>query len=173
MEANTPIFSAAVILLVLGSPVFAYQQVIDLGAGTAYSINDNGLIVGESGGRAFLYNPSGGGSKIDLEASAAPHKASLIRINNNNKIVGQADGWACLFDSTGGGANILLGGTGFGGSAYSINNSNKIVGVSGGGHACFFSNFRDLGTLNLGSEEHCLFHQRQRQGCRQKLYLIR
>ncbi len=87
------------------------------------------------------------GPKSTSEPSAAQSVA--YSINNNNKIVGQADGWACLFDSTGGGANILLGGTGFGGSAYSINNSNKIVGVSGGGHACFFSNFRDLGTLNL------------------------
>ena len=158
MRGKNTLFSAAVILLVLSNPVFAYRQVIDLGTlgGTssgASSINDSGQIVGyayNSSGqsRACLFDSTGGGANTNL-GTLGGSQSVAYSINNNNKIVGQADGQACLFDPTGGGANTLLGGAGFGGSAYSINNGNKIVGVSGGGHACFFSHFKDLGTLNL------------------------
>jgi probable HAF family extracellular repeat protein len=147
MRAKAIVFSSVVISLFLNTSAIAYRQIIDLGPGTAYSINDNGQVVGKSGDHAFLYKSSDG-SKIDL-GTLGDSQSVAYSINNAGRIVGQADGWACLFDSTGGGTNNLLGGTGFGGIAYSINNSDRIVGASGNGHACFFSLFRDLGTLNL------------------------
>ena len=80
-EKNT-LFPAAVILLVLGSSVFAYQQVIDLGISVGYqcsraqSINDNGQIVGYAcnensyglvtSQRTCLFDSSGGGDNTNL-----------------------------------------------------------------------------------------------------------
>ena len=123
MKANTPVFSAAVILLVLGSPVFAYQQVIDLGTlgGTssrASSINDSGQIVGyatNSSGykRACLFDSTGGSANTDL-GTLGGSQSNAYSINNNGKIVGYAidnycSTYACLFNSTGGGNNKNLG----------------------------------------------------------------
>ena len=153
MKANTPVFSAAVILLVLGSPVFAYQQVIDLGTlgGTssrASSINDSGQIVGyatNSSGykRACLFDSTGGSANTDL-GTLGGSQSNAYSINNNGKIVGYAidnygSTYACLFNSTGGGNNKNLGtldsvptsptyGGGNYGSAYCINDNGYIVG---------------------------------------------
>ena len=131
MREKHTLFSAAVILLVLGSPVFAYQQVIDLGTLSGYqsskakSINDNGQIVGYAcnentygaitSQRACLFDSSGGGANTNL-GTLGDFQSCAYSINNNGQIVGQAhesniffDSYACLFDSTGGGNNKNLG----------------------------------------------------------------
>jgi uncharacterized membrane protein len=151
MKANTPVFSAAVILLVLGSPVFAYRQLIDLGTlggqqSCAYSINDEGQIVGWAGKdsgssgdqKACLFDASGGGANINLQPAQSGTfiLGAAQSINNKGQIVGWArdifpgPDYACLFDSTGGGANkSLQAPSGQQGShAYSINDSGQIVG---------------------------------------------
>ncbi|MGA2322306.1 MAG: DUF3466 family protein [Sedimentisphaerales bacterium] len=147
MKANTPVFSAAVILLVLGSPVFAYRQLIDLGTlgGTdskALSINDNGQVVGSaynlSGNQhACLFDSTGNGNNIDLGTLSGLPNSGAASINNSGQIVGSAgdsygmSSLACLFDPTGGGANIdlkSLNSQRYLGGASSINNSGIIVG---------------------------------------------
>ena len=170
-EKNT-LFSAAVILLVLCSPVFAYQQVIDLGALSGYqcsraqSINDNGQIVGyvyKSNypfyHRACLFDSTGGGANTNL-GTLGGSQSNAYSINNNGKIVGQAQEgppfdnvyYACLFDSTGGGSNESIGGS----IASCINNNGYIAGqtyVGLVGHACLWYqtsygiSVYDLGTL--------------------------
>jgi probable HAF family extracellular repeat protein len=144
MKTHTPVFSAAIILLVLGSPVFAYQQIIDLGAGIAYSINDNGQIVGyatSSSGdeHACLFDSTGNGNNIYLGTLSGLPNSVAASINNSGQIVGSAGGsygmssLACLFDPTGGGANIdlkSLNSLYHQGGAYSINNSGIIVGAT-------------------------------------------
>jgi probable HAF family extracellular repeat protein len=190
MRGKTTLFSAAVILLVLGSPVFAYRQVIDLGTLGSYqyskatSINDNGQVVGyayadaqDTSGirRACLFDATGGGANTYL-GTLGGFQSCAYSINNNGKIVGQAadssnptpmsSPYACLFDSTGSGNNKNLGTLGAfssAGIAYCINNNGYIVGqaskdvISGGVilsslTACVFNqttpwNNFDLGTL--------------------------
>ncbi len=138
MRGKNTLFPAAVILLVLGSPVFAYRQVIDLGTlgGTsswADSINDNGQIVGyatNSSGykRACLFDSTGGGANTDL-GTLGGNESRAYCINDNGQVVGYAYSssgtqTACRFDSISGGSNKNLGGF----TAYSINNGGSIVG---------------------------------------------
>ena len=144
MKANTPVFSAVVILLVLGSSVFAYQQIIDLGPGIAYSINDNGQIVGyatsSSGDKhACLFDSTGNGNNIYLGTLSGLPNSVAASINNSGQIVGSAgdsygiSSLACRFDPTGGGANIDLKSLSSLyplSSACSINNSGMIVGAA-------------------------------------------
>jgi uncharacterized membrane protein len=163
MIGKNTLFSAAVILLILGSPVFAYQQIIDLGTlggqkSCAYSINDNGQIVGWAGQnpnasgdqKACLFDATGGGANTYL-GTLGGFQSCAYSINNNGQIVGQAadssdptpmsSPYACLFDSTGSGNNKNLGtlsAFSSAGIAYCINNNGYIVGqasksvVSGG-----------------------------------------
>ncbi|MGA2678585.1 MAG: DUF3466 family protein [Sedimentisphaerales bacterium] len=146
MRGKNTLFPAAIILLVLGSPVFAYQQVIDLGALGGYqyskatSINDNGQIVGyaynsvdlPSNRRACFFDSSGGGANTNL-GTLGGSQSCAYSINNNGNIVGNAIdslGWtyyACSFDSTGGGNNKNLGYN----IASCINNKGYVVGQSG------------------------------------------
>jgi probable HAF family extracellular repeat protein len=154
----------AIALLIHGSSAQAYRPVIDLGTlaghncSVAYSINDNGQIVGYSGDpgstgepRACLFDPTGGGANINLGGLGGDYWGEARYINNNGQVVGYADnssgasgyGRPCLFDPTGGGANTDLGT--FGGSvgqARCINNSGQIVGwgcdSSNYLHACLF-----------------------------------
>jgi uncharacterized membrane protein len=177
MREKHTLFSAAVILLVLGSPVFAYQQVIGLGALSGYqysraqSINDNGQIVGyayngvadfSNNRRACLFDSSGGGANTNL-GTLGGSPSCAYSISSNSKIVGQAQKatsslifYACLFDSTGGGNNKDLG---FSDSASTtascINNNGYVVGQSGNNsRAVLYINpqggwptIYDLGTL--------------------------
>jgi probable HAF family extracellular repeat protein len=95
--------------------VFGQYQFIDLGVGQAYSINNNGQIVGESNGQATLFDPMGAGNNVYLGGGCA------YSINNNGQIVGWSNDNAILFDPTGMGNNIDLGV----GSAFSINNNGQ------------------------------------------------
>jgi probable HAF family extracellular repeat protein len=131
---------------------------IDLGTlgdntswGWAYSINNNGRIVGQNNG-ACLFDSTGGGANITLGAGAA------YSINNNGRIVGQSNGGACLFDSTGGGENINLGSLGGNpnlGTAYSINDNSQIIGWafnnSNRYRACLFDSKGGGANINLGT----------------------
>jgi uncharacterized membrane protein len=169
MRGKHTLFSAAVILLILSSPVFAYRQVIDLGTlgGTescAYSINDNGQIVGyayKSTGQylACFFDASGGGANINLQPGGFLGKAQSI--NNNGKIVGWSrdiltgPDYACLFDSAGAGANkSLQPHSSQGGHAYSINDSGQIVGQiyveNVYYHACVFDSTGNGANKDLG-----------------------
>ncbi|MGD0597887.1 MAG: DUF3466 family protein [Sedimentisphaerales bacterium] len=149
MRGKNTLFSAAVILLVLGSPVFAYRQVIDLGTlgGTdskAVSINDNGQIVGcaynlSGNQHACLFDSTGNGNNIYLGTISGLPNSVAASINNSGQIVGSAgdsygvSSLACLFDPTGGGANIdlkSLNSQRYWGGASSINNSGIIVGAT-------------------------------------------
>jgi len=185
MRGKNTLFSAAVILLVLGSPVFAYQQIIDLGTlggkgSCAYSINDKGQIIGwadynpntDSGGskRACLFDATGGGANISLQSGSLAFGVAQS-INNNGQIVGWAlsypggNEYACLFDPTGGGANkTLVSSSSIASHAYSINDNGQIVGYfknnSSQDRACIFDPTgnganKDLGTL--GGTQSCAF----------------
>ncbi|MGA2322305.1 MAG: DUF3466 family protein [Sedimentisphaerales bacterium] len=190
MRGKNTLFSAAVILLVLGSPVFAYREVIDLGTlggyqcSSAQSINDSGQIVGYAcnkdvygsvtNQRACLFDASGGGANTNL-GTLGGFQSCAYSINNNGKIVGQAadssdptpmsSPYACLFDSTGSGNNKNLGtlsAFSSAGIAYCINNNGYIVGqasksvVSGGvimthSTACVFDQTTPWSNHDLGS----------------------
>jgi probable HAF family extracellular repeat protein len=166
MRGKNTLFPAVVILLVLGSPLFAYQQVIDLGTlgGTssrAQSINDSGQIVGEatnSSGyrRACLFDSTGGGANTDL-GTLGGNESRAYCINDNGKVVGYAydssgNQNACRFDSISGGANKNLGEF----TAYSINNGGSIVGNGRSTtkpyvpYAFMFTNSPYAHTVNLG-----------------------
>lgn len=135
-------FAAVVIFFILCGSADAYYEVIDLGTlggneSRAYSINDNGQIVGGAYNssnyhRACLFDTTGGGANTDLGTLGGDY-SDARSINNNGQIVGWAedsDLHACLFDSTGGGANIDLGALdGDFSSALSINDNGQIVGI--------------------------------------------
>jgi len=162
MKGKTILVSLTVVFLSITASANTYRPVIDLGPGTAYSINDNGLIVGVSGGHACLFD-STGGANTDL-GTLGGSQSCAYSINNNGKIVGAAENTgqhACLFDPSGAGNNKDLGDLGPIGSmgsacAYSINNNDHIVGWASNGsgfqRACLFDNTgngnnKDLGTL--------------------------
>jgi probable HAF family extracellular repeat protein len=170
---KTFLFAAAVIGFILGSSASAYYKVIDLGnlGGTssyAYSINDNGQIVGwaaNSSGyeRACLFDSTGHGANVDLGTFGGT-RSEAYSINNNGQIVGFATiiispGYlldrACLFDPTGHGANKDLSTLGSEDSyAWSINNTGQIVGHSLTGNrwrACLFDPTGGGANKDLGS----------------------
>lgn len=100
----------------------------------AFSINDNGQIVGYAGG-AVLFDPTGDGNNIYMGDGSA------TSINNNGQIVGRSNASfflpssATLFDPSGAGNNIILDPNVSlwtdHSEASSINNSGQIVGYAG------------------------------------------
>jgi probable HAF family extracellular repeat protein len=123
-----------IFVFIISNSAFAYYPVVDLGTGAAYSVNDNGQIVGKVGPYAFLFDANGGG--VNLGTLALGGQSAAYSINDKGQIVGYAyDGLGykrpCLFDPTGNGNNTPLGPP-FDiepvGAAYSINNNGQIVG---------------------------------------------
>jgi probable HAF family extracellular repeat protein len=174
MRGKSTLFSAAVVLLILSSPVFAYQQVVDLGVisgghtSYAYSINDDGQVVGSStisngNINACLFDQTSQNAK-----SLCGNESYAYSINNAGQIVGRAKfltglpptmhvtDHACFFDSK----NILnnkdlgsLGGSISG--ARSINNNNQIVGYAYNSserpRACLFDSSGNGANIDLGT----------------------
>jgi len=108
----------------------------NLGAGSsfAWSINNNGEIVGFANGYACLFDPKGNGNNINLGKG---HESDAYSINNNGQSVGytiyssEIGNWhASLFNQSG--PNIDLGTLGGmeSSAAKSINDYNQIVGWS-------------------------------------------
>jgi uncharacterized membrane protein len=170
---STRVFLHAILVLILIINNFscAYYNVIDLGGNNshAYSVNDNGQIVGAANDRACLFDSTGGKANIDLGTFSDPTSMALS-INNSAQVVGtktNATGsgtfyLACVFNSTGGVTNMGLGT--FGGpnsSAYSINNNGQIVGSATSNkqipptlwyeeHACLFDKTGGGANIDLG-----------------------
>jgi len=157
---KTTLLSLAVILLSLTAFANADRQLIDLGPGVAYSINDKGQIVGcdyyYTGEpdtippiNATLFDSTGGGANIKLGTLNGDNWARAYSINNSGQVVGTSSighttSHACLFDTTGAGNNKYLGDFGGGiSSAKSINDNGLIVGesysVSVGQYGCLYT----------------------------------
>jgi hypothetical protein len=143
------------VIFIINNFVCAYNQIIDLGQGCAYSVNDNGMIVGQSGGQACLFDSTGGGANINLGSPGGSYSYGKARsVNNSGQIVGYVGNDssfingstnACIFDKTGGGNNINLGM----GSALANNNNGQIVGWSNS-HVCIFDSTGGGANISLG-----------------------
>jgi uncharacterized membrane protein len=114
-------------------------DIIDLGDGIPYSISNNEQIVGESGGRATLFDPTGNQNNLDLGMLPDGVSSQARSVNDNGEIVGRvilSTGYsrATMFDPTGQGNNIDLLGPPIvcSSRAYSINNSGQVVGSRNG-----------------------------------------
>jgi len=146
--------------------------VIDLGIGTALSINNNGQIVGQSRfqhgeswfNRATLFDPNGDGNNIDL-GTLGGDESWAFSINDNGQIAGCAENSsdytrAVIFDPNGTANNVDLGTLPDANEsrAVSINNNGQIVGSVDIGDAMYMQNvavlFDPNGTgnnINLGT----------------------
>ncbi len=114
-------------------------NIINLGDGIPYSINNNGQIVGESGGCATLFDPTGNQNNLDLGMLPDGVSSQARSVNDNGEIVGRVilstgHSRATMFDPTGQGNNIDLLGPPIvcSSHAYSINNSGQVVGDRSG-----------------------------------------
>ncbi len=136
------VFFTLICFLMLTCDAVAYRDIIDLGMqgefkSGAYSINDNGQIVGfmidsiGNNAQATLFNSTG---EAVVSLSGNGYSNGAVSINNSTEIVGFAetsssDRYACFFDPTGNGNNVNLGTLGgIRSGADSINNSGQIVG---------------------------------------------
>lgn len=103
-------------------------------ASWAFSINDDGQIVGRSDMHATLFDQTGQGDNLDL-GTLGGTSSSALSINNSGRIVGWAQTaseaiHATLFDITGQGDNIDLGMLSGDSYAYAVNDEGVIVGSS-------------------------------------------
>jgi uncharacterized membrane protein len=120
-------------MILVTTPVFAevLYNFIDLGTlggsgSVARSINNNGQIVGESGGYATLFDPTGHGNNTNLGQGTA------MSINDNGQVVGSFGLWDNGVITP---LGTLPGKSA--GAPLSINNSGQVVGFS-------FSSDRDF-----------------------------
>ncbi len=98
-------------------PAVVQYQITDLGIGRPRSISDTGFIVGEAGGHAIIFDPSGEGANIDLG------KGCAYSVNNSGAVVGFLyEGGAFLY--TDGVIHYLTGLR----EAFGINNRGEVVG---------------------------------------------
>ena len=128
----------AVSCLLTSANAGVLYNVTDLGVGTAWSLNNNGQVVGTSSGSATLFDTAGGGNNITLGGEAA------FSINDNGQIVGYGKfgnpfvHHAMLFDPTGQGNNIdLTPSAAYSSYARAINNYGQIVGEESYGATVF------------------------------------
>lgn len=123
-------FIAIVLALVSSLHAEIRYNVVDLGLGTAWSINNKGQVVGDSYG-ATLFDTSGGGNNTLLGGMVAYSISDSGQIVGWGEVGSPSTHHAVLFDSTGQGNNIDL--TPFATSpsyARSVNNYGQIVGES-------------------------------------------
>jgi probable HAF family extracellular repeat protein len=91
------LYAILVLILIVNNFVCAYNNVIDLGQGSARSVNDNGQIVGGATNNgqtnAYLFDSTGGGNNIDLNTLIDPSLGWTLTyaydISNNGWIVGE------------------------------------------------------------------------------------
>lgn len=160
MRQTVFVLMIAIVMFTASSlPAQVLYDLIDLGEGAAYSINNSGQVVGTAGyelpdgsfalvPHAVLFDSTGDGNNIDLGEGTA------YSINNSGQIVGQFGifvdhQYAALFEPTGDGNNInvtILSNNGHS-RASSINNSGQIVGSSGG--AVLFDPTGDANNIDL------------------------
>ncbi len=169
MKIHYPLLAA--ILLISSLAVSAWSatvpysyEVVDLSSvlGTATSsavdINNNGQVIGQSAGGAFIYSSQNGTVTYLDDVSAIAHG-----INNNGQVVGEASGTAFLYS---GGTMTSLGSDTR--AAYSINDSEQIVGYGNfvvnpqddkadRGFIYNSGNITVLGTLTPSSDTNRLF----------------
>ncbi|MDH4241065.1 MAG: DUF3466 family protein [Phycisphaerae bacterium] len=107
-----------VILTASAMPSEIRYNLIDLGEGEAYGINNSGQVVGISGGCPVMFDYTGVGNICLGDEGIA------YSINESGQIVGKCGDYATLFDPTGQGGNIDIAQ----GVAYSINDNGQIVG---------------------------------------------
>jgi autotransporter-associated beta strand protein/probable HAF family extracellular repeat protein len=129
------LFSLLIVILLISSHAatawsasapYSYE-VIDLsavlgtdGASTAVDINNNGQVIGQSPGGAFIYNIA---TRTVTYPNLGDTSAIANAINNNGQVVGAASGHAFLYSN---GAMTSLGSSTI--SANGINDSGQIVG---------------------------------------------
>jgi len=104
-------------------------DVVDLGPGSAYSINDNGNIVGQNNtGQAVIFDNTGNTNNTILLPESPNNDAHGI--NNNGTIIGEDSNTgtihAVIFDSNGGIDTDI--GEGY---AFAVNNNDQVAGRRG------------------------------------------
>ena len=117
-------------LFLINTSYAVQYEIIDLGEGRAYDINNNGQIVGRSSGEAFLYD-----NGMINTLNNSPRSATGI--NNNSQIIGSVHtasiNTAFLYESgtmTDLGTLLNSGGAWDYSSAGAINDNGQIVGTS-------------------------------------------
>jgi uncharacterized membrane protein len=159
-ELRAGFFVSLAIIFVANSTLFAttQYQITDLGSGYAYSVNNNGQVVGRVGtfysGQATLFDTAGQGNNINLGNGTA------YSINDNGQAVGM---WFQSFSPpTYKAMNYkpYLNGTYTAevmgdGTAYSVDNNGQMVGGSNGNAVIFTYNetLHQYQTTSLASGE--------------------
>lgn len=175
-----PIILLSVLIITTSLNGQIRYNAIDLGTlggydSCAYSINNNGQIVGESELapmydlifiRAALFDPNGNNIDLGTLSASDYSQSSAYSINNAGFVVGTSEGYSTRFDSIFGWFNSRIGGSNpVPGTAYSINNYGLIVGTRQDINWQAFVHFEneymfftlDLGTLGgTWSQAYCV-----------------